>query len=82
MKESFFILNSLEKSQNYYFHVNKDLMNHPDGINEVLELNAGLEATRFRAKIFMTHEMLSENKEQAGMGSPILSGDTIRLENY
>jgi hypothetical protein len=47
-----------------------------------LEINAGLEATRFKAKIFMSHDLLSDKKEEAGKGSVILSGDTIRLEHY
>ena len=53
-----------------------------EGKNEVLEINAGLEATRFKSKIFMTHDMISEKKEEGGKGSVILSGDSIRLEHY
>lgn len=30
----------------------------------------------------MSHDLLSDKKEEAGKGSVILSGDTIRLEHY
>ena len=42
-----------EAEQNYYFNVDRNSYTRSDGLNTTLELSAGLEPTKFRAKLFL-----------------------------
>lgn len=91
LKESFFILNA-ECQQNYYFHINEQKVAGKLRTETVVEVNAGLQPTRFKAKLFLPalehpdihlddniDEGAQHDKDLDPEDKIIASGDIIRV---
>ena len=87
LTDSFYVLNK-DLGQMFYFHINQTTAAGKSAEQSVLEINAGLEPTRLRAKLFlpaMQHldavaDMLTKDGIEIG-DQVIYSGDTIRLQH-
>lgn len=56
IKDSFYMLNiNSTNNQKYYLHIEKSKVNNKDGMNAVLEVNASLNPTKIRAKMFLPY---------------------------